>query len=127
MAAYLRDVLKFPAKVPYIAVNFSVNAKWRYDDAKKAMVYLGEALRAHPHMRLFWAAGYYDLTTPAYEARYTLDQDGVPAKQLTAEYFPGPHGVYAVPNNLARFTAAIRRFVTAPAASRRSRVVASKP
>jgi hypothetical protein len=63
-------------------------------------------------MRLFWAGGYFDLTTPAYAAHYTLDQVGVPGAQLDANYFPGPHGVYAGETNLKRFDAAIRAFVT---------------
>ncbi|WP_159845412.1 hypothetical protein [Brevundimonas sp. G8] len=61
-------------------------------------------------MRLFWMAGYYDLTTPAYAGRYILDQVGVPADQLTAAHFAGPHGVYDGEDNLARFNAAVRSF-----------------
>jgi len=72
-------------------------------------------MRANPKMRLFWAGGYYDLTTPAYAAHYTLDQAGVPGAQLDANYFPGPHGVYAGEANLKRFDEAVRRFVTAGA------------
>ena len=41
---------------------------------------------------------------------YTLDQVGVPPAQLTANYFPGPHGVYAGEANLKRFNEAVRVF-----------------
>lgn len=71
---------------------------------------LAKALQDRPDMRLFWAAGYYDLTTPAYAGRYILDQVGVPTDQLTAAYFAGPHGVYDGEDNLARFNAAVRTF-----------------
>ncbi|MCW5807773.1 MAG: hypothetical protein KIT31_35800, partial [Deltaproteobacteria bacterium] len=73
---------------------------------------LGQAMRANPKLRLFWAAGYYDLTTPAYSGRYTLDQAGVPAGQLTAAYFAGPHGVYDHDENRARFAESVKAFVT---------------
>lgn len=71
---------------------------------------LAKALQDRPDMRLFWAAGYFDLTTPACAGRCILDQVGVPADQLTAAYFAGPHGVYDGEDNLARFNAAVRTF-----------------
>lgn len=111
---YINEVLKYPATEPYYGVNFAVNAAWTHERGANPYDALGQALRQTPKMRLFWAAGYYDLTTPAYAGRYVLDQAGVPAGQLTAVYFAGPHGVYDHPENLARFNAAVRAFVTAP-------------
>ncbi|MBS0332137.1 MAG: hypothetical protein JSS35_05175, partial [Proteobacteria bacterium] len=116
---YIAGELKFPSRDAYIGVNFLVNSQWNYETRgndfnarSNDFEALGAAMRADPKMRLFWAGGYYDLTTPAYAARYTLDQVGVPAAQLDANYFPGPHGVYAGEANLKRFDAAIRAFVT---------------
>jgi carboxypeptidase C (cathepsin A) len=110
---YLTDQLQFPAgDMPYYGVNFAVNAQWNYERRVNAYEGLAAAMRADPKLRLFWAAGYYDLTTPAYSGRYTLDQVGVPAAQLDANYFPGPHGVYDHPENLKRFADAVRAFVT---------------
>lgn len=109
---YINEVLKYPATEPYYGVNFAVNAAWTHERGANPYDALGQALRQTPTMRLFWAAGYYDLTTPAYAGRYVLDQAGVPAGQLTAVYFAGPHGVYDHPENLARFNAAVRSFVT---------------
>lgn len=111
---YINEVLKYPATEPYYGVNFAVNAAWTHERGANPYDALGQAMRHTPKMRLFWAAGYYDLTTPAYAGRYVLDQAGVPAGQLTAVYFAGPHGVYDHPENLARFNAAVRTFVTAP-------------
>lgn len=111
---FINEVLKYPATEPYYGVNFAVNAAWTHERGANPYEALGQALRQTPKMRLFWAAGYYDLTTPAYAGRYVLDQAGVPAGQLTAVYFAGPHGVYDHPENLARFNAAVRAFVTAP-------------
>lgn len=109
---YITEVLKYPATEPYYGVNFSVNAAWTHERGTNAFEALGKAMQENPKLRLFWAAGYYDLTTPAYAGRYVLDQAGVPAGQLTAAYFAGPHGVYDGEANLARFNGAVRAFVT---------------
>ena len=111
VARYFNEVLVFKTEEPYYGVNFLVNSAWDWEQRANPYEGLGRAMRANPRLRLFWAAGYYDLTTPAYAGRYTLDQAGVPAGQLTAAYFAGPHGVYDHPENLSRFTEAVRRFV----------------
>lgn len=112
---YLTEVLKFPTTEPYYGVNFAVNAAWDYEQRVNPFETLAAAMRANPKLRLFWAAGYYDLTTPVYAGRYTLDQAGIPAQQLKARYFAGPHGVYDAPENRASFAKAVRDFVTEPA------------
>jgi hypothetical protein len=110
---YFTEVLKYPAGAePYYGVNFKVNAAWNHErGVTSSFEALAKAMQANPKLRLFWAAGYYDLTTPAYAGRYVLDQVGVPPAQLTAAYFAGPHGVYEGEANLARFNAAVRAFV----------------
>jgi carboxypeptidase C (cathepsin A) len=109
---YLTEVLKYPATEPYYGVNFSVNAAWTHERGQNPFEALGKAMQADPKLRLFWAAGYYDLTTPVYAGRYILDQAGVPADRLTAAWFAGPHGVYDGEENLARFNRVVRDFVT---------------
>lgn len=111
VGAYLTNDLKFPSADTYIGVNFTVNSQWNYEGRTNDFEDLAAAMRANPKMRLFWAGGYYDLTTPAYGAHYTLDQVGVPPAQLTANYFPGPHGVYTGAANLKRFNEAVRTFL----------------
>lgn len=119
VGAYITGDLKFPSTDTYIGVNFTVNTQWNYETRGNDFNARGggdfeamaAAMRANPKMRLFWAGGYYDLTTPAYGAHYTLDQAGVPSAQLDANYFPGPHGVYAGAANLKRFNDAVRAFV----------------
>jgi hypothetical protein len=118
VGAYLTNELKFPSTDTYIGVNFSVNVQWNYETRgndfgarSNDFEALAAAMRANPKLRLFWAGGYYDLTTPAYGAHYTLDQAGVPGAQLDANYFPGPHGVYGGAANLKRFDEAVRAFV----------------
>lgn len=111
---YVRNDLGFATDDPYYSLNFLVNAAWSHGDSPQAMEELGKALHDRPKMRLFWAAGYFDLTTPAYAGRYVLDHVGVPPDQLTAAYFAGPHGVYDGEDNLARFNDAVRAFAVTP-------------
>jgi carboxypeptidase C (cathepsin A) len=113
LGRYLTENLKFKTAEPYYALNFIVNSAWDYEGGGDVNGAVGEAMKADPKLRLFWAAGLYDLTTPAYAARYTLDQDGIPADRLTAIYFDGPHGVYEGDENLAKFNTALRAFVAA--------------
>lgn len=110
--AHLARDLKFPTQDTYYAVNFSANAAWKHDPTIDVLGPVAAAMRAEPGLRLFWTAGVYDLTTPAYEARYGLDQAGIPAERLTAEIFDGPHGVYEGAANRAKFARAVRGFVT---------------
>lgn len=113
LGGYIKDSLKFKTDEPYYALNFKVNAAWNFDDRKDVNPAIAAAMNADPSLRLFWAGGVYDLTTPAYAARYTLDQVGIPSDRLTAIYFDGPHGVYDGDDNLAKFTAALKAFVAA--------------
>jgi carboxypeptidase C (cathepsin A) len=110
---YMTENLKFKSDEPYYTLNFKVNAAWNYEDRKDVNPAIGAAMKADPNLRLFWAGGLYDLTTPAYAAHYTLDQVDVPVDRLTAIYFDGPHGVYEGDDNLAKFTTALKAFVAA--------------
>lgn len=109
--AYYREKLNYRADDAYQALNLGVNSAWNHEGFKDAMPYLAEAMKRDPDMRLFWAAGYYDLSTPAYGGRYTLDQAGVPADRLTAAYFASGHSVFVEDRNLAALAQAVRRFM----------------
>ncbi|WP_374469966.1 S10 family peptidase [Phenylobacterium sp.] len=108
---YFRKTLKFDSPETYTSLNLDVNAAWDYEDRSDANRFLGEAMRANPGMRLFWASGLYDISTPAYRGRYALDQAGVPADRLTAAQFQGGHSVFTEEGNRAALAEAVRRFV----------------
>lgn len=107
---FTRD-LDFQTTERYIGVNFDVNAAWDHEGREDVVPVFAAAMRADPDLRLFWSAGYYDLTTPAYSARYALDRTGVPADRLTAAYFPGGHSVFNEQSNLEVLAEKVRRFV----------------
>jgi carboxypeptidase C (cathepsin A) len=114
LQAYFTGDLKFDTKESYRGLNLEINAKWKFD-VENAMSdpagRIGSVMREQPKMRVFWAAGYYDITTPLYAGRYTLDHAGIPADRLTLAMFPTGHSVFDGDENLDRVTKAIRQFV----------------
>ena len=111
LESYFKDTLKFRTGETYNSLNLDVNAAWDHQGMADVNDLLGKAMQASPKLRLFWAAGYYDVTTPPYGARYALDQAGVPGERLTAAYFDGGHSVFTDPGNHAALSAAVRKFV----------------
>lgn len=111
LESYFKDTLKFRTAETYNSLNLDVNSAWDHQGMTDVNGLLGKAMQASPKLRLFWAAGYFDVTTPPYGARYALDQAGVPGERLTAAYFDGGHSVFTDPGNHAALSAAVRKFV----------------
>lgn len=109
--AYYAQALNFHAADKYESLNLRVNSAWDHEGMKDAMPYLAQAMKRDPDLRVFWSAGYYDLSTPAYGGRYTLDQAGIPSDRLTAAYFASGHSVFIEEGNLELLAKAVRDFV----------------
>jgi carboxypeptidase C (cathepsin A) len=112
IGAYLRQELHFSTAEQYYSINFIANSQWTYDRDFDPVAAVSAAMKAQADLRLMWVQGLYDLTCPADLARYTIDQDGIPAERLTAVLLPGPHSAYTTPNTLPIFTSALRKFVS---------------
>ena len=112
IGAYLKDELRFATAEEYYSIDFIANSQWTYDRRYDPIAAIGVAMKAEPGLRLMWVQGLYDLTCPAYLARYTIDQDGIPADRLTALLLPGPHSAYTTEDALPIFITALRKFVT---------------
>jgi carboxypeptidase C (cathepsin A) len=112
IGAYLRQELHFSTTEEYYSINFIANSQWTYDRDFDPVAAISTAMKAQHELRLMWVQGLYDLTCPADLARYTIDQDGIPADRLTAVLLPGPHSAYTTPNTLPIFTGALRKFVS---------------
>lgn len=109
---YFRETLGFNTpERPYHGVNFDVNAAWDHEGMGEINPAIGEAMKRNPNMRLFWVGGYFDLTTPAYGARYAIDQAGIPGDRVTSALFPGGHSVFYDEDNRAALSRAVIRFV----------------
>lgn len=114
IGAYLKQELHFSTTKQYYSINFIANSQWKYHRDFDPVAAVSAAMKAQPGLRLMWVQGLYDLTCPADLARYTIDQDDIPADRLWAVILPGPHSAYTTPETLPIFTAALRKFV-APA------------
>jgi carboxypeptidase C (cathepsin A) len=111
LESYFKHDLKFRTAEIYNSLNLDVNSAWDHEGMVDVNGFIGQAMQASPKLRLFWAAGYYDITTPPYGARYALDQAGVPGERLTAAYFDGGHSVFTDPGNHTALSQAVRKFV----------------
>src|SRR6185437_5371457 len=68
--AYLKDELHFATREQYYSIDFIANSQWTYDRRFDPVAAIGTAMKAEPDLRLMWVQGLYDLTCPAYLARY---------------------------------------------------------
>ncbi|MHB8054661.1 MAG: S10 family serine carboxypeptidase-like protein, partial [Candidatus Aminicenantales bacterium] len=110
---YFNEELKYPDTEKYNALNLVINGKWIFDvdrPLKDPAGLIGEVMREQPQLRLFWAAGYYDITTPLYAGKYTLEHSGAPADRLTIAAYPTGHMVYEGDQNLDRFVKSVVKF-----------------
>ena len=114
LQTYFTSELKFPTSETYRGLNLDINAKWKFD-VEGAMSdpvrRIAAAMKKEqPRLRVFWAGGYYDITTPLYAGKYILDRSGIPPERLTVASFPTGHSVFEGDDNLAKFTEAVRQF-----------------
>lgn len=116
---YLRRELKLSEEQPYCYLNPEVIQAWSwrtgiegrqgYVDASQNLT---DALHRNPNLRVFIAAGLYDLTTPYFATMYTLnhlDLDESRADTIMLHTYPAGHMMYtdrAVLKQLSRDVAA---------------------
>ncbi|MEM9826412.1 MAG: peptidase S10 [Planctomycetota bacterium] len=97
---YLSETLNYRQPRTYEILTGNVQP-WNYDNFAGRYVDASEELRsvmtANPYFKLYVACGYYDLATPHFAMKYTLDHLGLPAERLDniqVEHFEGGHMMY---------------------------------
>lgn len=100
MNYYLREELGYQQPRTYEILTGKVQP-WNYDSFTGRYVDASDELRSamtgNPYLKLFVAAGYYDLATPHYAMDYTLDHLGLVRSQqenVTIRYYEGGHMMY---------------------------------
>jgi carboxypeptidase C (cathepsin A) len=100
MNHYLRKELGIDQPRPYEILTGNVQP-WNYEQFTGRYVDASEELRAamsaNPHLKLFVACGYYDLATPHFAMKYTLNHlalDPSLRENITLENYPGGHMMY---------------------------------
>jgi carboxypeptidase C (cathepsin A) len=118
---YLRRDLGFESDLPYEVIQ-GLYAHWDYGRFQNKFVNVAETLRkaiaTHPFLRVFVASGVYDLATPHFATRYTLDHLGLPPRlrgNLEEVRYPGGHMMYVDVAILQRLKDDLARFLRAAA------------
>lgn len=101
---YIRQELGYESDLPYEYLNMKVNRQWSWTSALRtgqgfvtASEALTKAMRAAPHLSVFVASGYYDLATPYFAARYSINQLDIPpqlGKNIILRCYEAGHMMY---------------------------------
>lgn len=97
---YVRGTLKYKDRRVYEILTGKVQP-WSYEQFEGRYVDASETLRramtANPYLKMFVACGYYDLATPHFAMKYTLDHLGLGDSQrdnVTVRHYEGGHMMY---------------------------------
>lgn len=129
---HLFGTLGYKTKLQYRPNNYANQAgRWeeRHKPAGAAQavamadltVDLSRAMRENPYMKVLSLNGYYDIATPFFAAEYDLKHmqiEPVLQKNITFEYFEAGHMMYANPDVLPKFKAALDAFYDSALAAR---------
>jgi len=114
---YLRNDLKYETDLTYRILTDKVQP-WNYGSARNRYLNVAPALRQsmtkNPGQRLFVASGLYDLATPYFAARHTLDHLGLERKQMSRvveERYPAGHMMYVESGSLLKLKKDLAKFV----------------
>lgn len=113
---YVRRELRFESELPYETIanvwpwSFK-NAQNRYLDVSED---LRKAMSRNPYLKVWLACGYYDLATPYFASKYTVDQmalDPSIRKNVRLTYYESGHMMYIYKPALKQFKADFDAFV----------------
>ena len=97
---YLRRDLKYENDLPYEILTDAVRP-WSYRNAENEYLNVAETLKRamtnNPFLRVWIANGHYDLATPYFATKYTVDHMGLDASirdHLTLTYYEAGHMMY---------------------------------
>jgi carboxypeptidase C (cathepsin A) len=99
MNAYIFNEVGWEGKERYINLSMKVNEAWRVEDSFSELAFtsLRSVLKLSPKLRLYAAAGYYDLAVPLSSVEFDLTQlaDTASLKQrIHMQAFPAGHMMY---------------------------------
>ena len=102
---YMRRDLEIDWDRVYLApADDDLSGQWRYRTVPDGKSYepmfvntardLARALRINTSSKVLVASGYYDLTTPFFDAEYTLNRHDIRADRIIYKYYGGGHMMY---------------------------------
>jgi carboxypeptidase C (cathepsin A) len=118
---YVRTELGFRTDRRYIFLSDEANESWKWCTGRPGYLNvapkLADAMALDNHLRVFVAAGYYDLTTPFLSQEYVFDHLHLPAglsRNITFKHYYAGHQIYTSTEALSQLTQDVRTFLTAP-------------
>lgn len=113
---YVRGELGYETDMDY---GILVGVRWNYDRAKSNYLNvagdLRKAMAENPKLRVYVAAGYYDLATPYHAAEYTINHSIThpdSRQRVTFGYFESGHMVFTRAKSLAKLRGELVTFFT---------------
>lgn len=115
---YLRTELGYRNDAEYYILGGGLKSAWEWGSAAEGYTDTGEALRRafakNPYMKLYIASGYYDLATPYFATKYTLNHLGLDPTLRenirTGEYEAG-HMMYIESGSLTKLKSDVAAFL----------------
>jgi carboxypeptidase C (cathepsin A) len=111
---YVRVDLKFKDDTPYTYLNYAAGRAWDWKSGMQGeqgyvslSQSLTDALHVNNHLRVFIASGYYDLATPFFAARYTVNHlqlDDTLKDHVRLHYYHAGHMMYTELASLRQLT-----------------------
>ena len=113
----MRGELKYESDLPYEILTERVSP-WSYATHENQYVNVAETLRKaisiNPYLKVFVANGYYDLATPYYATRYTVNHLGLDpslSANISLGFYEAGHMMYIHLPSLARLRSDLADFV----------------
>jgi carboxypeptidase C (cathepsin A) len=114
---YVRTELGYKTDLEYFVLGGGVG-QWEWGSAVQGYPDTSEALRLafvkNPYMKLFVGSGYYDLATPFFATRYTLNHMGLDQQQqakISLGYYDAGHMMYIKESSLDRLKQDVSAFL----------------
>jgi carboxypeptidase C (cathepsin A) len=119
--SYVRSELGFRSERAYVFLSTEANQSWKWQPDRQGYLNvapkLAEAMNLDPYLRVFAAAGAYDLTTPFLSQEYVLnhlDLAGVRRKNITLRLYSSGHQIYTSLEALQQLTSDVQAFLVEP-------------
>jgi carboxypeptidase C (cathepsin A) len=118
MNAYVKSELGFSAQNPYEILSGDKVRPWDFGKYRNRYLNLAETLKEamtkNPALRVFVAAGYFDLATPYSASDYTVDHlglDPVLHSNILRRYYESGHMLYLHEPSLVKFKQDLAEFI----------------
>lgn len=114
---YVRSELGYKSDLEYYILGGGITSPWNWGTNNTYVdtsVALRTALARNPYLKVFVAMGYYDMATPYFAARYTLEHislDPTLLKNVSTSYYEAGHMMYIDDKSLTKLRADIEKFM----------------